>query len=142
LAPLMSAPGGKADIVASPKITQVRTGIGSMGAFRQEESEAPSDPKIAHFHLGLIDFDFDIPFTPVEAVQPRHHHYCTRRGSRLIHAHRERSRGFQMRRQPINSDVVALLMVSLKLCNSLLDDLICSQASSVVTPRFVASISV
>ena len=52
-----------------------------MGAFRQEKSEASSDLKIAHFHLGLIDFDFDIPFASVEAMQPgqgRVWWYCPR----------------------------------------------------------------
>ena len=69
-----------------------------MGAFRQEKSEASSDLKIAHFHLGLIDFDFDISFAPVEAVQPCHRHHGARCGSRLLHVHRELSGGFQLRR--------------------------------------------
>ena len=69
-----------------------------MSTLRQEEGKASGDLKIAHLHLGLIDFDFAIPFASVEAMQPGHRHHRTRRGSRLLHVHRELSGGFQLRR--------------------------------------------
>ena len=112
-----------------------------MGTLRQEEGEASGDLEIAHPHLGLFHFDLNIPFASVEAVQPRHCHYRTRRGSRLLHTHYERSRGLQLRRQPIHSDVVALLVVRPE-AQQFAAVILCHQASSVVTPRFVASISV
>ena len=83
-----------------------------MGAFRQEEGEASGDLKIAHLHLGLLDFDLDIAFASVEAMQPRHCHDRSRSSSQLFRVHRERPRGLQLRCQPIHGDVVALLMVS------------------------------
>ncbi|MFP6741433.1 MAG: hypothetical protein VCD33_07390 [Alphaproteobacteria bacterium] len=70
-----------------------------MGTLRQEEGEASGYFEIAHFHLGLIDFDFYIPFASVEAMQPRHRHDRTSRCSRLLRIHCKLSRGFQLRRQ-------------------------------------------